>query len=136
MYNTDTQYIWAHKNFATQFSTVRTKQTQRTQSNRGKSKTCNPIQSNRTQRHQIYRFQHIKIETWTLKKWIQIERYLWMQYCSIGGVEADKQRRIFGCRCSIGQIKALQNTKKSKQANQKRIQRNRSTTKYKEIHHN
>ncbi|KAB2625024.1 protein DYAD [Pyrus ussuriensis x Pyrus communis] len=42
-----------------------------------------------------------------------------MQYCSIGGVE----------------IEAL-NTKKSKQANQKRIQRNRSTTKYKEIQQN
>ncbi|RXH98138.1 hypothetical protein DVH24_010463 [Malus domestica] len=37
---------------------------------------------------------------------------------SIGGVEADKQRRIFGCRCnigcSIGQIEALQNTKKER----------------------
>ncbi|KAB2626062.1 protein DYAD-like [Pyrus ussuriensis x Pyrus communis] len=59
-----------------------------------------------------------------------------MQYYSIGGVEADKQRRNFGCRCSIGQIDALQNTKKLKQANQKRIQRNRSTTKYKEIQQN
>ena len=59
-----------------------------------------------------------------------------MQYCSIRGVEADKQRRNFGCRCSIGHIDALQNTKKLKQANQKRIQRNRSTTKYKEIQQN